>query len=126
MTRISAAPREEGAVTSLVEPLRAPYLAPQRERLPELGLDLRPCLRAPALVEHCAQEAVDAEPRVTEASVGVAHLVFGPLGSTVSGRQRRTGSGAPTFRSASRATRCACSFAWSHTALLGCASSGVS
>src|SRR5438132_538122 len=47
-------------------------------------------------------------------------------GPTVSGRQRRTGSGAPTFRSASRATRCACSFAWSHTVLLGCASSGVS
>jgi hypothetical protein len=33
-----AAPHEEGAVTSLVEPPRAPDLAPQRERLLELGL----------------------------------------------------------------------------------------
>ena len=54
---------------------------PQRERLRELGLHLRPGLGAPVLVQHRAQDTVDAKPRVPEALVGVAlfvHLVFGP------------------------------------------------
>src|SRR4029434_6498134 len=34
--------REESAVTSLVEPARAPDLTPKRQRLLELGLDRRP------------------------------------------------------------------------------------
>ncbi len=46
----------------------------QRERLRELGLDLRPRLRAPTLVQHRTQDAVDAEPRVPEAGVGVVHF----------------------------------------------------
>ena len=50
----------------LVEPPRAPDLTLQRERFRELGLDLRPRLRAPACVEHHAQNAIDAEPGVPE------------------------------------------------------------
>ena len=52
-------------------------LAPQRERSPELDPDLRPRLRAPARVEHRAQDAVDAEPGVPKARVGVVHFAFG-------------------------------------------------
>src|SRR5713101_5423139 len=58
---------------SLVEPSGAPDLAPERERLLELGLDLRPGLRAPALVQHRAQDAVDSEPGMPEAGVGLGH-----------------------------------------------------
>src|SRR5437870_1396102 len=47
---------------SLVEPPRAPDLAPQRERPPELDPDLRPRLSTPARLQHHAQDAVDAEP----------------------------------------------------------------
>src|SRR6266566_9759459 len=74
------APHEEGAVTSLVEPAGAPDLASQRERSLELDPDLRPRLGAPAGVQNHAQDAVDAEPGVPEAGVGVAfaiHLVVG-------------------------------------------------
>ena len=53
-----------------VEPPRAPDLAPERERSPELEPDLSPRLRAPARVQHHAQDAVDAEPGVPEAGVG--------------------------------------------------------
>ena len=53
----------------LVEPTRAPDLTLQREGLLELSLDLRPRLRAPALVEHRAQKAIDAQPRVPETSI---------------------------------------------------------
>ena len=68
----------ERSVKGLVEPARAPDLTPQRERLPELDPDLRPRLRAPARGEHHAQNAVDAEPGVPEAGVGVVHFTFGP------------------------------------------------
>src|SRR5262245_13067082 len=53
----------------LVEPARASNLAPKLERLPELHADLSPRLRAPSRVQHHAQHAVDAEPRVPEAGV---------------------------------------------------------
>ena len=56
----------------LVEPPRAPDLDPERERLLELGPELRPRLGAPALVQHRAQDAVDAEPGMPEAGVGVS------------------------------------------------------
>src|SRR5207237_6620085 len=38
-------------------------------------------------VQHHAQDAVDAEPGMPEASVSVAHFVFGTRGSSESGRQ---------------------------------------
>ena len=41
---------------------RAPDLAPQRERPPELDTDGEPRVRAPARVQHQARDAVDAEP----------------------------------------------------------------
>ena len=63
-----------GAVTSLVEPPRAPNLAPERERPPELDPDHGPRLRDPARMQHHAQDAVDAEPGVPEAGVGLVHL----------------------------------------------------
>jgi hypothetical protein len=50
------------------EPPRAPDLAPQRERFPQLDADLSPRLGAPARVQHHAQHAVDAEPGVPEAA----------------------------------------------------------
>ncbi len=56
-------------VPGLIEPPRPPNLTPQRERLRELDLDLRPRLSAPALVQHRAEDAVDAEPGVPEALV---------------------------------------------------------
>ena len=46
---------------------RAPDRAPQREALHELDPNLSQRLSAPARVEHHAQHAVDAEPRVPEA-----------------------------------------------------------
>src|SRR2546428_10123185 len=64
--------------SELVKPSRAPDLAPQRQRLLELGLDLWPRLRAPARTEHDPDDAVDAEPRVPEAGGGVVHFPFGP------------------------------------------------
>src|SRR5712691_1805007 len=64
----------------LVEPAGAPDLTLQREGLLKLDLDLRPRLRAPALVQHRAQDAVDAEPGMPEAAVGVVHFPFGPRG----------------------------------------------
>src|SRR5437016_5206716 len=70
---------------SSVELPRPPDLVPKRERLLELGLDLRPRLGAPARVQHHAQDAVDAEPGMPETGVGVVHFTFGPRGSTVSG-----------------------------------------
>jgi hypothetical protein len=63
------------------EPPRPPDHAPQRERPPELDSDLGPRLGAPVRVEHHAQDAVDAEPGMPEAGVGVAlfvHFVSGP------------------------------------------------
>jgi len=74
---------------------------PQRERLRELGLHLRPGLGAPVLVQHRAQDTVDAKPRVPEALVGVAlsvHLVFGhgvgaPLSTANRTRAEREGDG---------------------------------
>jgi hypothetical protein len=48
-----------------------PNLTPERQRLRDLGLDLRPRLRAPVRVQHHAQDAVDAEPGVPE--TGVVH-----------------------------------------------------
>jgi hypothetical protein len=88
-SRRAPAPRcnEESAVTSLVEPARPPDLTPECERLPELDADLGPRLRAPARMEHHAQDAVDAEPRVPEAGVGAVDFAFGPRGSMGSGRQ---------------------------------------
>jgi hypothetical protein len=70
---------------------RAPDLATQRERSPELDSDLRPRFRAPARVRHHAQDSVDAEPRVPEAGVvHTAYFPFGPRGSTVSGMTIRS------------------------------------
>jgi hypothetical protein len=60
-----------GLAKTSVEPPRAPDLAPKRERLRELNSDLRPRLRAPARLQHHAQNAVDAEPEVPEAGVGL-------------------------------------------------------
>ena len=74
--RTSTAPHEEGAVTSLVEPARAPDLAPQRERPRELDPDLRPRLHAPVRLQHHAQDPVDAEPGVPKAGVGDAYFPF--------------------------------------------------
>jgi hypothetical protein len=54
----------------LIEPARAPDLAPERECLPELDADLSPSFRAPARVQHHAQDAGDAESRVSEACFG--------------------------------------------------------
>jgi len=65
-------------LAKLVEPPRASDLAPERERPFELDSDLTPRLRAPVRVQHHAQEAVDAEPGVPEASVGVVHFAFSP------------------------------------------------
>jgi len=83
------------------EPPRPPDLAPERERPPELDPDLSPRLRAPVLVQHRAQDTVDAKPRVPEALVGVAlsvHLVFGhgvgaPLSTANRTRAEREGDG---------------------------------
>jgi hypothetical protein len=61
---------------SLIEPAGAPDLAPQRERPLELDADVRPRLCAPVRVQHHAQDAVDAEPGVPEASVCVVHLTM--------------------------------------------------
>ena len=55
--------------SELVKPSRAPDLAPQRQRLLELGLDLWPRLRTPARLHHHAQDAVDAEPGVPQALI---------------------------------------------------------
>jgi hypothetical protein len=85
VTRTSTAPHEEGAVTSLVEPTRAPNLAPQRERPSELDPDHGPRLRAPTGVQHRAQDAVDAELRVPETH---AVQLFNQVQSV--GRQMRT------------------------------------
>ena len=67
-------------------------LTPQRERLFELGLYVRPRLRAPARVQHHAQDAVNAEPEVPEAGVNVAIFI-----SARAGQWCRTGT--PKFRS---------------------------
>src|SRR5437870_7334681 len=58
----------------------APNLTPQRDSSPKLDPDLRPRLRAPSLVQHHAQDAIDAEPGVPEAGVDVTlfvHFVSG-------------------------------------------------
>src|SRR5262249_59697558 len=52
-----------------LEPPRATNFAPQRQRPPELDADDEPFLRAPARVQHHAQDAVDAEPGMPEAEV---------------------------------------------------------
>src|SRR4030095_9640587 len=62
---------------------RAPDLAPERERPPELDTDDGPRLRAPARVQHHAQQAVDAEPGVSRAG----HPVFV---NRSSGQERRS------------------------------------
>ena len=69
---------------------RAPDLTPQHERQCELDTDDRPLLRAPARVQHHAQDAVDAEPGMPEAGVGVFPFAFGPRGSMVSGGKLAT------------------------------------
>jgi hypothetical protein len=81
--------------SQLAEPARAPALAPQRERPPELDANDGPCLRAPARVQHHAQDAVDAESAMPEAGVGVAlfvHLVFGPRDDATLIRRRQPSS----------------------------------
>jgi len=60
--------------SELVKPSRAPDLAPQRQRLLELGFDMWPRLRAPARRQHRAQDAVDAEPGMPEADVALGHF----------------------------------------------------
>src|SRR6266566_6283285 len=78
---------------------RPPNLAPQRDRSPELDPDLSPRLRAPARVQHHTQHAVDAEPGVPEAGVGVAfsvHLVWSLAHSR--GRTLRATLRSPTPR----------------------------
>jgi hypothetical protein len=42
---------------------------------------------ASARVQHHPQDAVDVEPGMPEAGVGITHFVFGPRGSVPSGRQ---------------------------------------
>jgi hypothetical protein len=82
----------------LVEPPRAPDLAPQRERAPELDPDLRPRPRTPARLQHPAQDAVDAEPGVPEAGRRCRSFPLGLRGARMlsnSRRQRQLG-----FRSA--------------------------
>ncbi len=82
----------------LVEPPRAPDLAPQRERLPELDPDLRPRLRAPARLQHHAQNAADAEPGAPEAGVDVGHLPFGSRDdATLIVRRQRSSSTVQSF-----------------------------
>ena len=39
-------------------------------------------------MQHHAQDAIDAKPRVPEPGVGVGHFAFSPRGSTVSGRHK--------------------------------------
>jgi hypothetical protein len=70
---------------SAVESPRAPDLAPQRECPPELDADDEPFLRAPAWLQHHAQDAVDAELRVPETH---AVQLFNQVQSV--GRQMRT------------------------------------
>src|SRR5438552_16539175 len=82
----------------LVQPARAPDLAPQRERLPELDPHYRPRLRAPSLVQHHPQDAVDAEPGVPEAGVGqamnnLAHVAPAGNGGVT---RRRNAEGRPS------------------------------
>ena len=95
----------------LVEPVGVPDLTPQRERLLELGLDL-PRLRAPVLVQHRVQDAVDAEPGMPEASVGVVHSAFGPRVHAYRGAPRGParafpGPPCPGFADLVRITYCA-------------------
>jgi hypothetical protein len=73
------------APTLFSEPLRSPDLAPQRERLTELDPDLSPRLGAPARVQHHAQHAVDAEPGVPEAGVGVHESTYPQIFTSMSG-----------------------------------------
>src|SRR5438132_2559119 len=78
-----------GVHHELLEPPGTLDLAPQCERSLELDSDLRPRLGAPVRMEHHAQDAIDAEPGMPEAGVGVALFVYfvsGPRGSTVSGQ----------------------------------------
>jgi hypothetical protein len=78
LPRADQPPRHWSEISSRVdEPPRAPDLAPQRERTLELDPDHEPRLRAPARVQHHAQDAVDAEPGVPE--TGVAHFCGGFL-----------------------------------------------
>ena len=64
---------------------RAPDLAPQRDRSLELDPDLGPRLRAPARLQHRAQDAVDTEPRMPEVGVSAMRVAlaayFFPNGS---------------------------------------------
>jgi hypothetical protein len=60
--------------TRLVVPARAPDLATQRERLPELDPDNGPRFCFPAHLQHPAQNAVDAKPRVPEAKAATEWL----------------------------------------------------
>jgi len=82
----------------LVELLRAPDLAPKRERLPELDPDLRPRLGTPARLQHHTQDAVDAEPGVPEAGVAVGHFPFGSRDdATLIVRRQRSSSTVQSF-----------------------------
>jgi hypothetical protein len=64
----------------LVEPTRAPDLAPRRERSLELDSALRPRIRAPARLPYRAQDAVDAEAGVPE--TGVSQRQSSSVGET--------------------------------------------
>src|SRR2546428_13289399 len=66
--RRAPAQHRRGPDYGLIEPPRSAHLAPKRERPPELDPYLRPRLRAPALVQHRAQDAVNAEPGMPEAA----------------------------------------------------------
>jgi hypothetical protein len=87
-----------GLSQELIEPSRTPDLAPQRERPLELDPDPRPRLRAPARLQHHAQDAVDAEPGVPEAVVGqamsnLAHVAPAGNGGVT---RRRNAEGRPS------------------------------
>ena len=63
----------------LVEPPRAPDLTPHRQRPPELDADHGPRLRAPARLQHPAQDAADSGARGARDGRLVSFIVpFGP------------------------------------------------
>ncbi len=85
----------------LVE-LRAPDLAPQRERPLELDSDLRPRLRAPVRVQHHAQDAVDAEPRMPEGGHRSHRFTLEPGPPSVAFLRKRVATRAGTPRTPSQ------------------------
>src|SRR5437899_10108922 len=77
----------------------SPDLTLQRESLLELGLDLRPRLRAPALVQHRTQDAIDAEPGAVRHFPGMGSLA-------ANGRKRRDREVRAGKRNGSPRSRC--------------------